>query len=417
MGKRFPSNLPDRWHPTQYSRFVMPALTVLVFGGLGIYFLTGGHAAPITGGAVQIYLTPASASVVQGQTVDVAVHVKTNGENINAVQADLSYPAGTLQYTSSSNVCANPPFGVSAQNTGGSGNATIACGSFSGVNGDFVMGTITFTALATGSAPITVLNTSSALRSTDNAETLGTVTGATVTVTAPAPTISSLTPVTGSSLGGTPVTITGTNFSGTPTVKFGTVNATSATVVNATTITATAPANNPGVADVSVTIGGQTATKTAAFTYSDVTAPTAPGTPTATANEMYRIALSWTASTDTGGSNLAGYRVYRDGTLLTASPVTATTYNDTTVMPLTAYSYTVEAVDGAGNVSARSAALAITSRRLGDITADGTVGTQDLARLLIKYGQTVPAGTPEDLDRDGKVALTDLSIMLTNFGK
>ena len=52
--------------------------------------------------------------------------------------------------------------------------------------------------------------------------------------------------------------------------------------------------------------------------------------------------LTWTASTDLGGSTLTGYVVYRDGVLIGApTPATALTYTDTGAMSPGSYIYTV----------------------------------------------------------------------------
>ena len=79
----------------------------------------------------------------------------------------------------------------------------------------------------------------------------------------------------------------------------------------------------------------------------DVVAPSTPGNPQVAATGASTARFSWTASTDNVG--VAGYRVSRDGTLL--GTVTTTQYNDTGLVPLTTYSYTVVAVDAAGNTS------------------------------------------------------------------
>jgi chitodextrinase len=84
----------------------------------------------------------------------------------------------------------------------------------------------------------------------------------------------------------------------------------------------------------------------------DITAPSTPTGLTAAAASPSRINLSWNASTDTGGSGLAGYRVYRAGSLI-ASPAT-TSYSDTNLTASTAYSYTVRAYDNATNTSGQS---------------------------------------------------------------
>ncbi|HKX23697.1 MAG TPA: hypothetical protein VJM46_00520, partial [Candidatus Saccharimonadales bacterium] len=56
---------------------------------------------------------------------------------------------------------------------------------------------------------------------------------------------------------------------------------------------------------------------------------------------------------------VTGYRIYRNGTLIATS--TTTTYSDTTIEPLTTYSYTVMAVDAAGNASPQSTAATVTT--------------------------------------------------------
>ena len=58
------------------------------------------------------------------------------------------------------------------------------------------------------------------------------------------PTVSSVSPNSGPTAGGTAVTITGTNFAAGATVTFGGTAATNVTVVNSTTITATTPAGS-----------------------------------------------------------------------------------------------------------------------------------------------------------------------------
>jgi chitodextrinase len=90
----------------------------------------------------------------------------------------------------------------------------------------------------------------------------------------------------------------------------------------------------------------------------DTTAPSAPTTLTATAISSTQINLSWTASTDAVG--VTGYRVYRGATLV-GSP-TATNYSNTGLSPSTAYSYTVRAVDAAGNESAASNTASATTQ-------------------------------------------------------
>ncbi len=84
------------------------------------------------------------------------------------------------------------------------------------------------------------------------------------------PTISAVSPNTGSTNGGTPITITGTNLTGTSSVQVGgSNNATSVVVVNDTTVTAVTPSGTAGAKKVTVTTAAGTATLVGAFTYFD----------------------------------------------------------------------------------------------------------------------------------------------------
>lgn len=84
---------------------------------------------------------------------------------------------------------------------------------------------------------------------------------------APAPAISSVSPASGPTTGGTSVTLTGTDLTGATAVSFGGTAATAFTVNGPTSITATAPARDAGAVAVSVTTPGGTATSPGAFTY------------------------------------------------------------------------------------------------------------------------------------------------------
>ncbi len=89
----------------------------------------------------------------------------------------------------------------------------------------------------------------------------------------------------------------------------------------------------------------------------DTTPPSAPTNLTATKVTSSQVGLSWTASTDNVG--VAGYQIFRNGAQIGTSSTTS--YTDSTVQPQTSYSYSVKAVDGAGNVSASSGTITVTT--------------------------------------------------------
>ncbi|MFF1416003.1 carbohydrate binding domain-containing protein [Streptomyces sp. NPDC058289] len=89
----------------------------------------------------------------------------------------------------------------------------------------------------------------------------------------------------------------------------------------------------------------------------DTQAPTVPGSLTATGKTSTTASLSWTASTDNVGVN--GYDVYQGGTKVATSGSTSATVTGLT--PSTAYAFTVRARDAAGNTSAASNTVNVTT--------------------------------------------------------
>ena len=121
----------------------------------------------------------------------------------------------------------------------------------------------------------------------------------------------------------------------------------------------------------------------------DTTAPPAPGSVTASALSGTQVSLSWTSVTDASG--IAGYDVYRDGTLLLQlGPVTSVT--DSTVQPATTYQYTIRARDNAGNVSSDSAPATVTTPSLRLFEDDFESGS--LIRWSSVSGLTITTDAP-----------------------
>jgi acid phosphatase type 7 len=88
----------------------------------------------------------------------------------------------------------------------------------------------------------------------------------------------------------------------------------------------------------------------------DTTPPSAP-TNLAASAASNTVQLTWSASTDNVG--VTGYQVFRNGSQIATAP--STTYTDTSVQGATTYTYTVSATDAAGNVSAASNAVSLTT--------------------------------------------------------
>jgi fibronectin type 3 domain-containing protein len=90
----------------------------------------------------------------------------------------------------------------------------------------------------------------------------------------------------------------------------------------------------------------------------DLTAPTAATNLQASPHSGLRVDITWTAGTDDVG--ISGYDLYRNGALLTSIPA-GTSYSDTTVAPLTSYSYKLVSRDAAGNASGFSPTASVTT--------------------------------------------------------
>jgi hypothetical protein len=160
--------------------------------------------------------------------------------------------------------------------------------------------------------------------------------------------VTSVTPNTGTTAGGTPVVITGANFTGVTAVSFGGTAATSFTFVNATTINATTPAHAAGAVSVVVTTPAGSNGANTAFTYAlpvpAVTSVTPSNGPAAGGTVVTIAGINFTGATAVkfGATNAATY------TVNSATQVTATSPAGTGTVDIT--------VTTAGGTSATSAA-------------------------------------------------------------
>jgi chitodextrinase len=114
----------------------------------------------------------------------------------------------------------------------------------------------------------------------------------------------------------------------------------------------------------------------------DTTPPSVPAGLSATVQSTSQINLAWSASTDptVAGqetSGVANYKLYRDSAHLVTLGLVLT-YEDTGLTVDTEYSYTVSAMDVAGNESAQSAAqLATTNANTYSLNVAWTPATQN----------------------------------------
>ncbi|WP_420488662.1 lytic polysaccharide monooxygenase [Paenibacillus arenosi] len=92
---------------------------------------------------------------------------------------------------------------------------------------------------------------------------------------------------------------------------------------------------------------------------SDTTPPTAPSSLAVTGKTSNTVSLSWNAATDNVG--VSQYKIYNGSSLVTSISGSNTSYTVTGLTANTSYTFSVVAVDGAGNSSVPSGSIAVTT--------------------------------------------------------
>jgi hypothetical protein len=264
---------------TRIQQIALVLTGVLVIGGIsyvGTMNKRSSHAAVAAG---TLYMTPTSGNFAPGSTVSVDIRESSGTDPVLDVQAGLVYNPAQLRFVDTADGTAFPPSNNRNDATTKPGELLMFRGvssSAAAVTGDNLVATVHFQVLATaGTTTLSFNNGDSLIFGTnENGNMMTNSIGGTFNVKFDAPTISSITPATGSTLGGSGITITGTGFRGGASVTVGGIAATNVVVVSATQITATTPAHVAGAVPVVVfNSDQQQATSQTGFTYAS-TAPT-----------------------------------------------------------------------------------------------------------------------------------------------
>lgn len=122
--------------------------------------------------AASLSISPNSGTYAKGSTIKVNIGINTAGEAINAVQANLVYPAEKLQFVSIST--SGSVLTIIAEKGGGGGFVKIAGGTPTpGFSGNKFIASVNFLVLSdSGSATLTFAGDSSVLRDSNNTEAL-----------------------------------------------------------------------------------------------------------------------------------------------------------------------------------------------------------------------------------------------------
>jgi uncharacterized protein YjdB len=158
-----------------------------------------------------------------------------------------------------------------------------------------------------------------------------------------------------------------------------TTNASAVATVSTSGVVTAVAAGNATITATSEGVGGTSAITVTAPPPPDGTPPSIPQNVNAVAMGPTQVNLTWSASSDNVG--VTGYRVLRNGSQVGAPAAPA--FQDVGVAPATTYSYTVVAVDAMGNVSPPSAAVSVTTPSLG---GGGNIGGALPARMALSTG-------------------------------
>lgn len=221
---------------------VSTALFMLV---AGIFLPYTAHAAA---GDAYFTLSPTTGSYSVGNNIVVSVsETSTSGDNTNAVQANLSYPTSLLQYQG---ISLDGPFTLCGQETGGGGAVNIGCASTTTVSGTSQVAQVTFSVLASGTAPVAMTSGSDIDNTSGSSVWNGTLPSASYSLSKPATTTPTTTPTTT-----TPTTTKSSVPVTNPTTKPTTSTpATSTPAPTTARSTPTPEAAAPSLASVSVTV-------------------------------------------------------------------------------------------------------------------------------------------------------------------
>jgi len=161
---------------------------------------------------------------------------------------------------------------------------------------------------------------------------------------------------------------------------------------------------------------------------SDTASPTTPTSLRSTSVATNTITLAWNAATDNVA--VTAYRLYKNGSLTPFASPTSLSFTDTGLLADHAYTYRVSAVDAAGNESAKSAILSVSTQAAADTAAPSTptslrstsVGSDSIALAwnaatdnvavtgyrLYKNGSLTPFASPTSL------SFTDTGLLADN---
>ena len=131
--------------------------------------------------SVELYLTPASGTLTNGNTLVVTVRENSFSQAVNAVQANITYPTNRMTFQSIDT--SQSGFTTTIQSNGGSGSVQIGVGLLSNsLTGDQEVARITFMLTGTGSAALAFAAGSGIAHASDSVDICEKRTGSNYTI-------------------------------------------------------------------------------------------------------------------------------------------------------------------------------------------------------------------------------------------
>jgi len=351
-------------------------------------FLSSGNASFAIGSTTSdpiaqsdLMLSPSASSVTTGQTFTVDVRVNSNGQTVNGVQTNITYPIALLGVNSIDS--ATGAFDVKAQQTDdGNGTITLAYGAFTPQSGsDLHVATISFFAKAPGSASV-IFQNPTITSNISNKDVLKNVVNGIYAIS------------------GSPVTPTPTSPVVTPT----SVPPTATPTVVPTSTTAPTPTSVPPTPTPTPV---PTSLPTATPTSAPILAVAIGSQPT----ETYKASLLlWGTKTTNAES------VFVNNSTAGITYPSSTTWQKQVALSLGANTYSVYGEDSLSNKSTTQS-ITLNNHRIADINGDNLIDLIDLSIFGVDWANTGTLNNLlSDMNDDSVIDLTDFSILASAYG-
>jgi hypothetical protein len=152
--------------------------------------------AQVLAASAVISLLPNVSSAVTDNTVTVTINEDSGTEPVNAVQANLSYPAASLQYVSVSN---NATFSIDAQTSINNGTIKLARGTYTAVTGVQPVTVVTFKVVgSSGTAGLSFISGTAVVSATSHTNIVSSESGTSLSLSSLTTNTTSQTPSTSS---------------------------------------------------------------------------------------------------------------------------------------------------------------------------------------------------------------------------